>query len=146
MNIKEYWARLVDSGLAPDWDNVVAHWYRESEAWGLDNNKSGGRVLSTIPSLEHPKDQEYKNCVIQLRKDGKDLYELEWRKPTEEDVGKMCWFYNEIGMDNIPEISLTKLDDIEEDIDEENENCCLLADHGQIAPTPEDFIKVFGGK
>jgi hypothetical protein len=24
MNIKEYWAKLVASGLAPDWENVLA--------------------------------------------------------------------------------------------------------------------------
>ena len=82
------------------------------------------------------------NKKITLRKDGVNLYELEWRKPTEYDIGKMCWLKD----DELGCIALTMFSncDFEFMKIEPYNSKYLLADHGQIAPTEQDFIKVYG--
>lgn len=140
MEITEYWARLVASGLAPDWDNV---WYAQGEL------RDEEYLSETRASLEVPAHFEmyYSKEPFKLREEGIDLYRLEWRKPTKEDVKKMCWFINKNG----DIIKYTWLNEVE---------CghkimrfrvggiwyrqCLLADYGQIAPTVADFKRIYG--
>ena len=142
MKITEYWARLVASGLAPDCENVFLYINRILKYYSIRNDNYNHTLL-----IKTEKDDTLifnSNNEIQLRKDSVDLYHLEWRKPTEQDIGKMCWFYN----DDYNAIVLANL---------EVENGqyrydfrlppydCLLANHGQIAPTAEDFKQVYGG-
>lgn len=84
--------------------------------------------------------------IIQLRKDGKDLYSLEWRRPTEQDIGKMCWFAD-VCFDDNKRLHLDSLYGIENTYLDTHDNGfehCLLADHGQLAPTEEDFKRIYG--
>ena len=86
MNIKEYWAKLVASGLAPDWDDV----------WVIPLTHPTQIILAPVSNLEQILSTYIENIrisssicdefdnTIQLRKDGIDLYKLEWQKPTED--------------------------------------------------------------
>ena len=144
MDIKEYWARLVASGLAPDWEsieNIIAIY--DGEYWVIQIYSSDSLLYAYRANKYSIESSECIGDEIQLRKDGVDLYHLDWRKPTEQDIGKMFWFYN----DDYNAIVLANL---------EVENGqykydfrlppydCLLASHGQIAPTIEDFKQVYG--
>ena len=145
MDIKEYWARLVASGLAPKEDNICASYnpYRSHYLKIADDN----RLLLCA---------NFKNTIcekaidpIQLRKDGVDLYHLEWRKPTEQDIGKMCWFlvgYDEGGimLSSLWAVDENNIYGAEANIVTDTSEYCLMASYGQIAPTIKDFKQVYG--
>jgi hypothetical protein len=145
MLIQEYWAKLVVSGLAPECDNIFAVWESIEtfggsfdKCWLLrQTNYETDYYFDFIPSLniDKPVDNKF---TIQLRKDGIDLYKLEWQKPTEVDIGKMCWFYNRNA------ISLSDLDKYKFDLI--NNNCqffCVLTTNGRLCPTVEDFEEAY---
>lgn len=149
MKITEWFARLVAAGLIPTkWDNIETI-YKPSKGWVIYNNHPND---SDVIVVKHKVGQGKDYCIIQLRKDGKDLYSLEWRKPTSEDIGKMCWFYdNNKDIVLLSEIrqywSLSNTFQPEKFCFEEDQFSyyyCLLADHGQIAPTEDDFKQVYG--
>jgi hypothetical protein len=141
MNIKEYWARLVSAGLAPDWKNVWAYWddngYRIQNPIDISNHYA---LYTPLPICI--KSDE----TIQLRKDGIDQYKLEWREPTEQDIGKECWFSE----DGFKTFYYGKLGQIEDEsgfveiggkfIDEDGKDYeyCYLAINGRTAPMVED--------
>lgn len=148
MNIKEWYAVAVAAGLMPK-DYCI---YGESY---IDSNLNYGIRLvnhsnDTIFTIEGFSSKPL--STIALRKDGVDLYKLEWRKPTaDDDIGKKCWFWNGIGNLGITSSKLYRdwffetltgehLVRSDEGIDY---RYCLLADHRQIAPTEEDFMEVF---
>jgi hypothetical protein len=85
------------------------------------------------------------NHDIQLRKDGIDLVKLQWQKPTEADIGKMCWFYT--FRDGIILCKLKSV--LKEGAFIANETVsfnytkCLLATNGRICPTIEDFEEAY---
>lgn len=144
MNIKEYWARLVVANLAPDWKNVIAV-LGATNQWLLSNCEPFPEIIET-PRIIGIKD----DTEIQLRKDGVDLYKLEWRKPTEEDIGKMCWFYDGYYKNwnygilyNITLLYYPENTNVKKTNHHQGWGRCLLADHGQIAPTEQDFIEVY---
>ena len=151
MTITEYFARMCAAGLAPDWDNIWALEVDNKTVYLADMDFIHCAIgHSHKATLIH--DVSTTQREIQLRKDGVNLYQLEWRKPTEQDIGKMCWFYNE--EPNIKGYNVTK--DILKDLynncyyigywedDKTYYDYCLLADHEQIIPTVEDFKKVYG--
>ena len=147
MTITEYFCRMCAAGLMPEWENI---WYRCGEI------KDGSNCCNTYNSMEVCKylNVEKPDDAFQLRKDGVNLYKLEWRKPDVEDVGKMCWFWrpNTIILDYLlgitldEELNLVYYDRLNEFVVNHSYDYCLLADHGQLAPTEQDFIKVYNTK
>jgi hypothetical protein len=138
MTIQEWYARAVAAGLMPDWKNIIAYWSGDTANVYNDDTDQYIETGIEVDEFDH----------IQLRSNGKDLYSLEWRKPTEHDIGKMCWFwsYNFI-------TCLSKLHTILSHhacsqntyMGNSVHACyCLLADHGAIAPTEADFLKAYG--
>ncbi len=136
MKITEWFARAVAAGLMPDWKNIYVKRNHEDSIMFYNNINCDEEIMLNYDSNIYVED-------CQLRKDGKDLFKLEWRKPTEHDVRKMCWF---IDGDNI---ILAELKNILNDrMHKYRTNFdgfvyCILADHGQIAPTKEDFERVY---
>ena len=89
MTITEYFARMCAAGLMPtsqECNEILAVYGRFGWALRFGDGKNYYIPIELSPIA--------KCNVIQLRKDGVNLYELEWRKPTEQDVGKMCWHLN----------------------------------------------------
>lgn len=74
MNIKEYWARLVAAGLAPEWENVVAYW----DSYGADIHGGGGKSFKVFIQIE-----EFNKT--QLRKDGKEEYDKIFKQENKDD-------------------------------------------------------------
>lgn len=183
MKITEYWAKLVAAGLAPNYENMYAIYGKFVTA--DESTEYGWYFTSTLddddldyydfyPSIECEKCCE--DTVIQLRKDGVNLYELEWRIPKHEDIGKMCYestcfCYYDIGIRKVydsdfhPDIencnckhkkyscySSNYFCELDTEYYQGNDVCndrclqnkLLLVEHGQIAPTLEDFKKVYG--
>lgn len=152
MNILEYWAKLVAAGLiSENLKNVYARNHFLLKTWiiyspeNLDPNSDLGVICriqmnyNELSNFERMQDKD-----IQLRKDGKDLYPLEWRKPTEDDIDKMCWFrQKEIILDSLFSIEEKKYYDRLYGSYYELYEYCLVADHGQLSPTQEDFEKVY---
>lgn len=157
LTIQEWFARSVAAGLMPECNYAFAEY---SESWhgvkewsiytGMTENCRDTILVRKV--IEKPDDEE--DARVSLRKDGKDLYLLEWRKPTEQDVGKMCWFANENSHRRIEIDAFGYLNKMCNEYN--NQLCyfaygsgyihyyCLLADHGRLAPTEADFIKVYG--
>jgi len=142
--IQEYFATLVVAGLAP----------KENNIYGLigDTDTLAPMIMCEVLYNNMKGLNAFKSdSFIQLRKDGIDLVKLEWQEPTEQDVGKMCWFYSpDAG------VLLSELKDIEHDSDEDGYNhClwyyskseswayCLLATHSRLAPEPKDFEEAY---
>lgn len=140
LTITEWFARAVAVGLMPDVEGIYAEWSERDGFWELyiDNT-----LMQNIIICSDGKKSEQ----IQLRKDGKDLFELEWRKPTESDIGKMCWVRH---YDRTIKLLLIENVRINSRVSFINSNSlyeikdCLLADHGQIAPTEADFKRIYG--
>ena len=92
MEIKEYWSILVAAGLIEEWENMEAI-YKPITGWVIYENHPND--LDAIVIGKHKVSSGKNFAIIQLRKDGVNLYELEWIKPTEQDIGKMCWFWDD---------------------------------------------------
>jgi hypothetical protein len=125
MTITEWFARAVAAGLMPEWKNVIAYWSGDTANVYNDD---------TDESFQTGIDVDEFDC-IQLRKDGKDLYSLEWRKPTKQDVGRMCWCNQSY---------CGRFELLYQKIYEDSDISNCLADHGAIAPTEADFLKAYG--
>ena len=93
MTITEYFARMCAAGIDPKGNNIKAklasmnprvdnkyNWYML-----LDSDNC---IIFDLRSDLGRHDIEITEKEIQLRKDGVNLYELEWNKSTEQDVGK----------------------------------------------------------
>jgi len=137
MTIQEYWAKLVAAGLAPDWGNVHGIMYK------------GSAIFYSDIELLFQSDLEE---VSQLRKDGIDLVYLEWQKPTEQDIGKMCWLRK--GTKSNIECGILKEskkwnnfygDYAYKDNNGEDYRFFLSATHGRLAPNVEDFERAYNG-
>ena len=153
MKITEWFSRGVASGIILRVQNIK---FSLEHIPGQGENKDwylifdGGNCvrkcdipipINTPDRLENP---------IQLRKDGVDLYHLEWIKPTKEDIGKMCWVKDEYDdritimefskkmflLMNPNSMKLPKTRNIYYRV--------LIASHGQICPKLEDFKQVYG--
>lgn len=138
MNITEWFARAVAAGLMPEWEDIIASTgvNKTNRIWRLEDPNYN--ISTWIPyNLQWGVPGE----KIVLRRKGKDLYSLEWRKPTEQDVGKMCWFYD--SDENYITLAILAICDFQRRQYDED-YFFLLADHGQIAPTEADFIKEYG--
>ena len=148
--IQEFWAELVTSGLAPDWSDVIASTgANKNRIWRLEDPNYN--ISTWIPfNLQWGAKSER----IQLRSNGIDLVKLKWQKPTEQDVGKMCWFYDQ----DIKSVTLNKLLDLSHSFSDHSipifkmalmsyktewYNYCLLAIHGRLAPTIDDFEECY---
>lgn len=141
LSVTEWFARAVAAGLMPECKEVTAIFLKISGDyfWVITGGNSW-QDMKTYYSITSDLISESNDKKITLRSNGKDLYSLEWTKPTEQDVGKMCWFWNRSA------ISLVALDYHRLNLIANNVDFCgLLADHGQIAPTEADFLKVYGG-
>ena len=128
--IQEYFAELSAAGLAPDWSDVIANTgaNKANRIWRLEDPNYN--ISTWIPfNLQWGAKSER----IQLRSNGIDLVKLEWQKPIEQDVGKMCWVYDK----EYDVIGLMKLR--QSDFPFPEDEYCLLATHGRLAPRPEDF-------
>lgn len=155
MNIQEWFARAVAAGLMPDsLKNVYAKYMcynNDSWFWVIYNAEFDGLIpieymkieIKNLSGLD--KDGSGDQRTIQLRKDGKDLYSLEWRKPTESDVGKMCWISEPDGVLMLAEISgiglwaITVLNKKGKPYTVQN---VLLANH-PFPPTEQDFKRIY---
>lgn len=144
MKITEWFARAVAAWLMPEWENIFATYEWDYETWVLTNSEKNTKEIwlhdcfDPIPYINGAEDTlQY----IQLRKNGKDLYSLEWRKPTEQDVSKMCWFYDADSI-GITLSTLAVCDFQRRQYDEDY--FFLLADHGRLAPTEADFKRIYG--
>lgn len=140
LTIQQWFARAVAAGLMPEWENVWAIYTKSG--WVLRDCQGGESYY--IPVELSPIS---KSNTIQLRSNGKDLYSLEWRKPTEQDVGKMCWVKHYDRSIKILPIENVRIDNRVSFISSNslyNIKDCLLADHGQIAPTESDFKRIYG--
>ena len=139
--IQQYWARLVAAGLAPDCNDA---WARDigDDMWMLYYKLKDFSIYHTV-RCQAKTDFSIKSAEVQLRKDGIDLVKLEWQKPTAEDVGKMCWVYDEKN----ESIILEKLERVHKGfyfgVDCWAYKCCLLATCGRLAPTIKDFEEVY---
>jgi hypothetical protein len=134
MKITEWFARAVVAGLMRTSSDLKATY--DGYNWIITDDQTGFEVDNDVVDSA-----EYIGDEIQLRKDGKDLYSLEWRKPTESDIGKMCWYYDEeFSSITLFDFSYTDLKGIEESGEE-----YLIADHGQIAPNEADFKRIYNG-
>lgn len=134
MKITEWFARAVSAGLVPEWGDIIADYFPSSKEWHIGSLEKNLSFI--IPNIETIKQGD--RNTIQLRKDGKDLYSLEWRKPTENDIGKKTWMLACDGtllLQTITEISISR--------GQLKAFPCLLADHGQICPDVESFRKVY---
>jgi hypothetical protein len=142
MKITEWFARAVAAGLMPECKEITAIFLKISGDyfWVITGGNSW-QDMKTYYSIPSDLVSESNDKKITLHSNGKDLYSLEWRKPTKQDVGKMCWLLTIDSFDGkvIMLISLA-----EEDLYSEFSYQILLADHGQIAPTEADFLKVYG--
>jgi hypothetical protein len=153
MTIKEYWARLVAAGLIPNkWKDVKAILKRAQcyEMYKYVILSKYGDLTTNIEVKipDHIQEEIDMNEEIQLRKDGVDSVELEWVKPTENDIGKMGWIIADHGV--LMSITMTEISK-KGKVTTYNDNgwpwstyYVLVASHGQIAPTPENFKKVYG--
>lgn len=134
--IQQYFAELVAAGLAPDWKNIEArlnvNFSSKHTTWFIrvDNGYVGWcnwQVDNCALAGGHE--------VIQLRKDGKDLVKLAWRRPTKNDVGKQCWMLSS-GV-----LSLFTLED--GDLSMLAGEPLLLATNGRLCPEISDFEEVY---
>jgi hypothetical protein len=142
MNIKEYWAKLVASGLAPNDRWVMAIYNEYSRSWCIHESDRKSIYLWVGNEIAHAGNP---NEEILLRKDGVDLYKPEWQKPTEADIGKMCWFYT--FRDGIILCELKSV--LKEGAFIANQTIsfnytkCLLANNGRLTPTVENFEEAY---
>ena len=134
LTIQQWFARAVAAGLMPEWENVWAIYTKSG--WVLRDCQGGKSYY--IPVELSPIS---KSNTIQLRKDSKDLYSLEWRKPTKQDIGRHIWI-----LERWSSTRLSYIDCSIADFDENGNNCtkAILADHGQIAPTEQNFKQAYG--
>jgi len=144
ITITKYWARLVAAGLAPEDKEVYAeNFSTDIQIPHIFNND----IYINLSGLH----ERLKIPIIQLRKDGKDLFKLEWRMPTKNDIGKKCWFL--VGWDagnRSQGIMLSNFEEkypigyaFETNMQPDLSKYCLVADYGQICPTFEDFRRIF---
>jgi hypothetical protein len=144
MKITEYWATLVAVGLAHKFKNVEARLdinFKKTPTWFIKVDNGGTSWCNwQVDDCELQEGHK----IVQLRKDGKDLYKLEWRKPTLDDVGKMCWFSTGYGSMELAKLKEIKLGYKADTITSYEYNYCLLADHGQVSPTEADFKRIYG--
>jgi len=144
--IQEFWAELVTAGLLPfaNCENATAKYH--GCAWRIRLSNDIHIYDMNIFDLKSTNNYE----PIQLRSNGIDLVKLEWQKPTEQDVGKMCWFWDfEIGLIVHGELCLNK--DMDYDgqfavkLNNEYEpyEYCLVATHGRLAPEPKNFEEAY---
>ena len=164
MNIEEYWARLVAAGLAPDWKNVCAVYDGDkSIEWKITDDGTTDIMLSTniVNSVNGKAVQG--SATVQLRKDGKDLFKLKWRTiPLEAFLeegeeqryqDRMRWLLidgkyivkRKVGWIETESESYG-LNEKEIYWDADGKDLAyksLMADHGDIAPTLEDFKEVY---
>jgi len=142
MTIQEYWTKLVAARLAPESKYAWADssQYKDGIRIKVWIGKDEYMVLPTtlIDKIDKP---------IQLRKDGIDLVHLEWRKPTKQDIGKMCWFYDR----HNNTITLSELRNYlpNEIVWRYESNCmfyseAIFATHSRLAPTIKDFKEIYG--
>jgi len=134
--IQEFWAELVAAGLAPDWKGA---YFRCGEI------KDGSNECNTYHSLEIPEHIQISNnsLYLQLRKDGIDLVKLEWQNPGGQDIGKMCWYYDECGTIVLLEFHQ---DEFEYAVDMCKFKRYLLATHGRLCPAVDNFLEVYNEK
>ena len=141
--IQEYWSKLVAAGLTPNWQNTVGGIYEIGNAFVIyfKDDKSIQNNILEIRTTDLCKLSER----IQLSKNGIDLVKLEWRKPTEQDVEKMCWimlYDKTLLIAKIEKVSIYGYISCYDNNSLYNINV-LLATHGRLAPTIEDFEEVY---
>lgn len=142
MKITEWFCRTVAVGLIPEWPDIYAEMHTVTVD-GLEQQQYC--CVSKVKEDDNfclPYNYiESFDGTIQLRQNNKDLYSLEWRKPTEQDVSKMCWFYDADSI-GITLSTLAVCDFQRRQYDEDY--FFLLADHGRLAPTEADFKRIYG--
>ena len=157
MRITEWFARAVAAGLMPDDEDISGRIvFTEGKRTIMLFNES--KEIYRVEELWNSNSTVIGNDT-QLRKDGKDLFGLEWRKPTEGDVGKMCWFYSNRNHKD-KTVYCAELFEFQNEFNvmgtkfiyhlageyARPEKYCLLADHNQVAPTEADFKRIYGVK
>ncbi len=139
LTIQEWFARAVAAGLMPDDEDISGRIvFTEGKRTIMLFNES--KEIYRVEELWNSNSTVIGNDT-QLRKDGKDLFGLEWRKPTEGDVGKMCWLSTTDAYDRKIVMCITLT---EEDLYSEFSYQTLIADHGQISPTEQNFKRIYG--
>jgi hypothetical protein len=129
MTITEWFCRAVTAGLMPEYKNISVNAVGTNIHMIYDVDTDN--LITTVYTIQ----TEGEDDSIQLRKDGKDLYSLEWRKPTKQDVGRMCWCNQSY---------CGRFELLYQKIYEDSDISNCLADHGAIAPTEADFLKAYG--
>lgn len=147
LTIQQWFAKAVAAGLMSEWHGIKAckaNITSPNNWWELHTNNN----LIFMRLMYAPIRCERKDpIIINLRIDGKDLYSLEWRKPNEQDVGKMCWFLlPNLGIIQSIIADIKYLGKVKHYLTKNSVYCpyCLLADHGQIAPDEEAFKRAYG--
>lgn len=154
MKITEWFCRAVAAGLMPKWENIYSTQIGINSFVIASPDKGYIEICNTnIDAFKMFENIALIDNSVILRSNGKDLYSLEWRRPTEQDVGKMCWL--RIGGC----IILAELKDMYQELCENTNwlywiyntsydgsftDDILLADHGQITPTESDFKRIYG--
>ena len=142
--IQQYFAEMSAAGLVPDCKqahNIYACQVNWFECWHIKLMEKNQRDPFSVIIIPYSIIAKSGISVIQLRSNGKDLAKLEWQKPTEQDVGKMCWFYS---CDYSGFITLSELGSCDEERMKHDESyLCLLATHGRLCPEPSDFEEVY---
>lgn len=141
MKITEWFCRTVAVGLIPEWPDIYAEMHTVTVD-GLEQQQYC--CVSKVKEDDNfclPYNYiESFDGTIQLRQNNKDLYSLEWRKPTKEDYGKSAWFITETKHIILKVV----IDDYDEYCINNEYRMYLLANHGQIAPTEADFKRIYG--
>jgi len=132
--IQEYFAELVAAGLAPDWSNITAY-YSDKQSINIWNDDRDQCITVSMGFKKFDK--------IQLRKDGIDLVKLEWKNPGGQDIGRMCWYYDECGTIVLLEFHQ---DEFEYAVDMCKFKRYLLATHGRLCPAVDNFLEVYNEK
>ena len=137
--IQQYFAEMSAAGLVPDCKqahNIYACQVNWFECWHIKLMEKNQRDPFSVIIIPYNIIAKSGISVIQLRKDGKDLVKLEWQKPTEQDVGKMCWVCSKAcGVIGLLELR-------KKDFPFDDDELTLLATHGRLCPEPSNFEEV----